>query len=353
MRAWRPLGIAIALLLTACGAQPTPVAPAVPAAQAASAQGLGDFWLPTLKTLAVPVLDRLSPFKLHDARAYVDQHQQETAKAVMALPEDQRAKVVAIQRAVGDDALGNAALVKLILTGKLTAAEGDTSLLAALDAIAEGPLASTIDRQTLLAETLAEIDTPGRITQGTKLTCESASTQIMLVTREPAHYALLVAALAGHGGNATLAGGETVARVSDWHATNDLWRSEPSRLIQPAFAVYGNAPLAYSNTRDKNSQGLSGLTDPQLAKLLSAVFATPFTALTPADSTPDARLAALRAAFAKGWQVPVWLDWSTGHVVLAESESDGRIVFDNPFGAIHSMEVDAFRDVLHSVYVPQ
>ncbi|HEY9724516.1 MAG TPA: hypothetical protein V6D47_21120, partial [Oscillatoriaceae cyanobacterium] len=336
----------------ACGAKPAPVAPPVPAAATSGVSADGAIWLPTLKTIATPVLDRLSPLALHDARAYVNQHQAETSRTVLALAPDARAEVVAVQRAIGDDALGNAALAKLILGGKLTAPEGDTTLLDALDALAEGPIASTIDRRTLLAETLAEIDVPGRITQGKKLTCESASTQIMLALRAPAHYARLVATLAGHGGGATLAGGEAIARVSDWDSGSDLWRSAPSRLLQPAFAVYGNAPLRYSNTADKNSLGQSGLTDPQLAKLLGGVFGTPFTALTPENSTPQSRLAALRAAFAKGWQVPVWLDWSSGHVVLAESEAGGRIVFDNPFGAMQSMESDALRGVLHSVYVP-
>jgi hypothetical protein len=48
----------------------------------------------------------------------------------------------------------------------------------------------------------------------------------------------------------------------------------------------------------------------------------------------------------------VWVNWFSGHVVLAEQEADGRVVIDNPFGAIHSLTSKAFENALHSVYVP-
>jgi hypothetical protein len=317
-----------------------------------TAASWGGAWLPTMKTVSAPALDWLSPFKKQAASSYVQAHQGDEAKALLALDPQVQNRLVKLQGELGDDSLANAGFVRFLLEGKLTAPQDGTTLLDELEGIAFGPLASTVDRHQLLTETMAELDQPGRITQGIKLTCEAASVEIMLLERHPAAFVHLVAQLAGHGGQAKLAGGDTVQRVRDWASHTDGWRSEPSRLIEPAFAVLGNAPLRYSNTEDKNEKGESGLTDEQLTKLCTAVFGVPFKVLTPTNSTPEERMAAFRAANAKGWQVPIWLNWFTGHVCLAESEADGRVVFDNPMGAIHSIDAAEFQKALHSVYVP-
>jgi hypothetical protein len=260
-----------------------------------------------------------------------------------------RDRLDAVRALLKDDAIGLGAFVR-----RMVAPESDREgLLSAIAGLVEAPLAEGVDRAVLVGETLAEVDEPGRVTQGLKMTCESASVQIQLIRRDPAGYVKLVTALASAEGVATLATGEAVSRVADWKSVTDGWRSLPSRLVQPAFATYGNAPSPYSNTRDRNGLGVSGLDDPQLTKLASAVFGRPFVFLSPSNSTAPERMAAYRAARARGWDVPVWLNWSTGHVVLAEAESAGRVTIDNPYGALHTLTSEAFESVLHSVYVPE
>jgi hypothetical protein len=143
-----------------------------------------------------------------------------------------------------------------------------------------------------------------------------------------------------------------IKRVPDWASKTDAWRSWPSRLLQPAFATFGNGELGYDNTHDRNSLGQSGLTDPQVVVLTSAVFNRPFKALTPANSTAAQRMAWYRQGLAAGWHPIVWVEWSSGHVVLGEPDRKGRVVIDNPFGAMHSLTAKAFEDNLHSVYLP-
>lgn len=308
-------------------------------------------WLPTMDVRSLPVLDPLSPWARRDARHYVrDQSVAFEQALAKAEPETQQ-KLGRVRRVVAGDPLAEAALVRFQLGGKLSGSTGST-LLDALDGMARSPLAGPVDRRALLTHTLQELDDPARITQGIKMTCEATSLQILLARRDPAEYVRLVSGLASPEGTVTLRGGGTIARVSDWQSATDAYRSEPSRLIQPAFATYADAPHRYSNTRDADELGRSGLDDSQLTKLSTAVFGQPFTFLSPANSTSVERMAAYRHAVNEGWSVPAWLDWATGHVVLAEPEQAGRVVIDNPFGAVQSLRPDAFQAALHSVYVP-
>jgi hypothetical protein len=329
--------LALALLLSACSH--APVATPLPAAQprmmgAVQPDGWHGPWLPTMDTLSIPSLDFASPFKAAECRAYLAKH-----------PDWQEGlppKVVALLK---DKPLGAAALAKWD-----SATRG--RVLDALSAIAEQPLAPGLDRADLLNDLLAELEQPARVTQGLKWTCESASVQILLAERNPAEYARLVAGLAVGAGKVKLADGAEIARVPDWASKTDAWRSWPSRLLQPAFATYGNGELGYDNTHDRNSLGKSGLTDPQVVKLASSVFHRPFKALTPENSTPAARMAWYRAGLDAGWHPIVWVEWSSGHVVVGEPDRNGRVVIDNPFGALHSLTAKAFEANLHSVYLP-
>lgn len=342
------IGTAMVLALASCG-HPAVSAPASAVRANAPVEAAQWYspWLPTMKTLSVPALDFASLSKRAEAKRYVETHEQDWQHALARFDDGACKQAQAVRDAVKGDELGEAALMRLVPAGKLSTA------IAGLATLAAEPLGTGLDRRTLVAETLAELEEPGRIIQGVKWTCESASVQILIARRDPAEYVRLVAGLASSEGAVKLASGEAIARVSDWSSKTDGWRSLPSRLIQPAFATYGNAPLPYSNTHDRNSKGESGLTDAQLTKLLTAVFGRPFRCLSQADSTPAERMAAYREALAKGWESPVWLNWFSGHVVLAEQEADGRVVIDNPLGAIHSLTAKAFQDALHSVYVPQ
>lgn len=354
--------------LAGCGvAAPTALPVAAPSARGAvAAKGLPgsilpDGWhgvlLPTMQTLSVPVLDFASPLAAWRASSYVWGHQAAYETALSAERPAVAMRIAALRQVCDGNSLAEAAFVRLAISGKLAAVDpgapaGTPSLLDSLEAIAFGPVAQDLDRVRLLHQLLAELDVPGRICQGIKLTCEATSVQIMLDLRSPAEYAHLIAGLASPAGTATLADGETIARVPDWDSGTDGWRSMPSRLIQPAFAVLGNAPLTYSNTQDRNSLGQSGLTDAQVARLCGAVLGRPFRFLAPAASSNADRMAAFRGALSRGWQVPVWLDWFSGHVVLAEADAQGRVEFDNPLGAIHSVTDAVFEQRLHSVYVP-
>jgi hypothetical protein len=332
----RMVGLLLTLSLTACGHAVAPAAPA-PVQEprlmgAVQPDGWHGPWLPTMDTLSIPSLDFASPFKAHECKDYLAQHPGWTD----GVP----AKVVALLK---PKPLGAAALARLDAHVR----EGVMPYLAA---IATGP--TPLDRADLLNDLLAELEVPARVTQGLKWTCESASVQILLAERDPVEYARLVAGLAVGEGKVKLADGSTIARVPDFASKTDAWRSWSSRLLQPAFATFGNGPLGYDNTHDRNSLGASGLTDPQVVVLTSAVFARPWKALTPENSTAAQRMAWYRQGLAAGWHPIVWVEWSTGHVVLGEPDRQGRVVIDNPFGALHSLTAKAFQENLHSVYLP-
>ncbi|MDB5098658.1 MAG: hypothetical protein JWM80_3079 [Cyanobacteria bacterium RYN_339] len=327
----------LALLLTGCAH--APMATPMPAAEprmmgAVQPDGWHGPWLPTMDTLSVPSLDFANPFKAAESRDYLAKHPGWDD----GLPKD----VVALLK---NKPLGAAALARWD-----AATRG--RVLDSLSAIAQKPLAPGLDRADLLNDLLAELEVPARVTQGLKWTCESASVQILLAERNPAEYARLVAGLASADGKVKLADGAAIARVPDWASKTDAWRSWPSRLLQPAFATYGNGPLGYDNTHDRNSLGASGLTDPQVVKLASSVFGRPFAALTPDNSTAAQRMGWYRAGLDAGWHPIVWVEWSSGHVVVGEPDRKQRVVIDNPFGAVHSLTPTAFQDNLHSVYLP-
>jgi hypothetical protein len=338
----------------------TPVMAAADAARphlsgTADAAGWHGVWLPTMDVLSVPVADWISPFAASDAQDFVDSHEGAWRANLGAMSVPDRAQAATALGLLADRPLGAAALMRLALKGQLLASatrRGGPTLLASVGSLSKEPLARGLGRAELLEQTLAELDVPGRVTQGLKYTCESASAQILLAERDPAEYTRLIAGLASESGTVALADGSSIGRVADWASNSDGWRSLSSRLLQPAFATFGNAPLSYSNTKDLNSVGVSGLTEAQMAKLLSALFGTPFACLSPANSSRQRRMEAYLAAIAAGWHVPVWVEWSTGHVVLAEPEKRGRVVIDNPYGVMHSLTPGAFMSVLHSVYLP-
>jgi hypothetical protein len=321
----------------------------------ADAGGWHGVWLPTMDVLSVPVADWVSPFAAQDAAQYVSAHEPEWRRTLGTYTPTERTPAAVALGQLADRPLGAAALMRLAISGRLNApasGSGAPSLLASIAFITRQPLVKGLDRAQLLEQLLGELDVPGRVTQGLKYTCESASAQILLAERDPSEYARLVAGLASQAGTVTLANGASIGRVPDWASHTDGWRSLPGRLLQPAFATYGNAPLLYSNTKDVNSAGVSGLTDAQMAKLLGALFATPFVYFSPENSSKPRRMEVYRAAISAGWHVPAGVEWSTGHVILAEPEKRARVVIDNPYGVIHSLTPDAFMSVLHSVYVP-
>lgn len=314
------------------------------AGDADPARAWGGVWLPTLTIVDAPVLDLWSPLASRQAARQAEAALPAARAAVAKWDAEARARWEARDAALRDRPLALEAWRDGASSGRLTPA-----LAGAFDALAQAGARGGLDATGLVADALAEWAEPARVSQGKKMTCEATALQIMLLRRDPARYLALLAGLAGPEGRAALGGGQTLARCPDWAASPHDLRTTPGRLMQSALALYGNGELGYSNARDENSLGASGLTDAQTARLESTLFG-PAVALGP-EAAPAARAAALDASLAAGWEAPVWLDWASGHVVLVTGRSGGKYQLDNPFGLRHTMEEAAFRAALHSGYV--
>lgn len=279
------------------------------------------------------------------------------AEARAALTVADRATYERLERAVAGNPRAQRALAGLLtmdtLTGNRTVV-GSQRLIDVLGAMTTQTMAGGIDRNTLIQQTLIEMDDPQAISQMNKNTCGATVVQMTVAHDNPAEYARIVAALASPAGRVALPSGQTATRVADWQS-RDGGRSIPSRLIQPAFMNLAAASSggSYDNTRDQviESDGRrhAGLYNSQEAGLLRAAQggrADEYrVASEGGSSTPEQMMDAIgRALAARRPAVALVVDPRIGgHYVQVTAVSNGRVYYQNPWGQLESMSVEGFK----------
>lgn len=297
------------------------------------------------------------------AKKGLAKHAQAEAAALAKLPAAERAAYEAVRAKIGGSTLAQRGLQAMLLDGRLPGAQdvrGGGTLLAHLHGLATQPLDPSVDRSSLVAEVVAEVENPVRVNQHGKGTCGATTAQIMLLRQHPAEYVRIIRDLASSAGEARLAGGATLKRPADWQATNDWGRSHPSRLFQAA-AMDLSVPgvVRYDNTEDKHWLGPipvgTGMSSGGLAKVLSNLYGADFDSTTAWRWNREQVWADTKQRLAAGeGPFPTSLTWGDdgGHWVQVDRVEDGRVYFTNPWGIAQSMAEADFFSHLKTVVTP-
>lgn len=281
--------------------------------------------------------------------------------AIAKLDENQKAAYERLKTLTAQDAPARLALQVLLLSGKLPGDRPNTAgsdTLAALDALAQQPLANGLKRSELVSDLIQELALPSAINQKNKNTCAAASLQILWAMQEPAEYVRIVAGLASPAGTVTLASGTEVFRASGTERTDDSRRSASSRLWQAAMLELGNGPdSTYDNAKDQNSRGFDGLDPIQVNAVVDALNGRKNVRMPIYTNKAEAIIARIEAETAAGRPVPIGLKWGErdadgeihgGHMVLATRVEAGRLYFNNPWGIEESMDLNEIKDRLQT-----
>ncbi|MBM3271409.1 MAG: hypothetical protein FJZ01_27550, partial [Candidatus Sericytochromatia bacterium] len=284
--------------------------------------------------------------------------------ALEVLSPADRAAFDRVAQAVAGNPRAQRALDSLLLVGALEdrAVVGGRRLVEILDGMRAQPLAGGIDSAALLAQTLIEMDDPTSISQMDKNTCGATVVQMTIARDNPAEYARIVAGLASPAGRVTLPSGQTAVRASDWQS-RDGGRSVPSRLIQPAFMNLAAASSggSYDNARDRVTEAdgnrHQGLYNAQEAGLLRAAqggrveeYRLPSEG---GSASAEQMVDRISRALEEGRPAVALIKDSRigGHYVQVTAISGGRVYYQNPWGQLESLTLDAFKSQLRGLSI--
>jgi peptidoglycan hydrolase-like protein with peptidoglycan-binding domain len=239
------------------------------------------------------------------------------------------------------------------------------TMLTHLHGLATGPLASGLDRASLLRSTIAEVENPANIEQHRQGTCAATSVVLRVAERSPAEYARLVAGLSTPSGRVTLKDGSTLARNVGSIADTRSGRTQSERMLQDAFMGYANGTLNYDVAADtsRGEGGGGGLNLAEVSRLQEGVFGEPYRTVTSvgrqvtrdAGTTdrlwrnfrnnvdrltfrhdPNSPMVMLRQELAAGRDAVIGMRWGqeghSAHAVVVERIENGRVFFQNPHG---------------------
>lgn len=124
--------------------------------------------------------------------------------------------------------------------------------------LTQGPLlrdtaGQEIDRKALLGQLVTDLDDPKVIWQGRGNTCGATSSSIHLAQTRPAEYARITAELAKPPGEALLPDGKSKIEALQSQINDDRSRSLTGQLLQPAFMEFANGDK-YDYQVDKDSE---------------------------------------------------------------------------------------------------
>ena len=297
----------------------------------------------------------------------------ETAAVAMLSPGDQK-KYAALVALFGPTAtnptgfpLARRALQQMLLAGTLTGQKdlaGGNRLLDNLSILATEPLASGIDRATIVSQTAIEVQNPARIDQQAKGTCVATTGGIVLARLHPSEYVRLIAGLASPSGQVKMAGGDTLTRVSDWNDDNDGDRTISQRLLAPALMNAGQFPLFhYDNSTDHDKIGPiplgGGLMASGSAHINSELEGHPYDAHTVFFFDRSADWNEVKRALAAGkGPIPVGVMWSDsdgnvgGHELQVDKVENGTVSYLNPWGQYETMSEAEFEKHLTDAEIP-
>lgn len=127
------------------------------------------------------------------------------------------------------------------------------TLLDQLQAVAtmQVPAGAPYSAREVLSQLIGHLADPQRVRQEDHNTCGPTTVQYLLLTRQPAEYARLVAGVLGAAGRVKLQGGQDLVRVPDALARDQSGRDDLNRLLQAALIDQGyHLRGEYSNLDD-------------------------------------------------------------------------------------------------------
>lgn len=309
-----------------------------------------------------------SPTDVRQATQQLQANQAAEQTALATLSTSEQQQYVALKKTAGTNVMAARALQAMLIDGRLTRQKdllGNNTLLGNLATLNSEPLASGVDRQTVVTDVICEAENPVRIDQQAKGTCGATTATILLIRKDPAEYARLIAGVASPDGTVKLKGGATVSRVSDWQATNDGGRTMSCRLLQPALMNLGEFPLThYDNTKDYAYLGPialpfdSGLINGAEAKLDTQLTGQHYSSHSIIRWNRDSVWNGLKDALSKGQgPIPVSIDWNVGdgpggHFVQVDKVENGQVYITNPWGDRETFSESEFKAHLEGTMTP-
>jgi hypothetical protein len=181
----------------------------------------------------------------------IDNVQRALPKRVLPKPAGAKAQPAGDQRVATDAYARVAALLGTgdrerlaALKAKGTLDQRDSSgktLLDELSAVAslDVPAGAPYTAKEVLAQLVGHLADPQQVRQEDHNTCGPTTVQYLLLTRQPAEYARLVAGVLGGGGRVKLQGGQDLVRVPDSLARDTSSRDDLNRMLQAALIDQG------------------------------------------------------------------------------------------------------------------
>jgi hypothetical protein len=272
------------------------------------------------------------------------------AAARGALPDDRRAMLAEIQRALQGDAAGLAALDRLFKAGRLHAG----ALLPNLSAMARGRrdpqliLQAGVEPALLLAQVIRHVDNPLRVQQGAGHgTCGAGTMEYAMLRLDPAEFVRLVDGITREGAQVKLRSGRTIRMPANAVARDESGRVDLDRLFQSTLMNHATAMswvFDYDNPNDNDSFWSAFMGDSRVplgnfTSLLGDVFGQSFNTVSTVLRSGESVAAEVAAAASRGEKVPVILKFGAGyHWLLIEKiepgagGKPGAVLLRNPWG---------------------
>jgi hypothetical protein len=297
------------------------------------------------------------------AKKELEANKAEEQRRLEALDADTRSDYQKVADTVNGDPTARRALQEMLIDGRLDGDKGKKTL-DELEKMSTGEVASGIDRNALVADTVQELEDPSSIAQHGWGTCAATIASTEVARTDPAEYARLVRGLASPEGKVTMKNGEELKRevIAEPDDDHGPARSQSQRLLAPALMEYGNGSDDYDPRDDSNQKDYGlfhkfngrGLDHGQFDRVIEGLTGKKWNSHGVDHEDGAEALDKIQQHTDGGRDIPVGLDWGDGgHKVLVTRVTDDRVYYVNPWGQEESMSRAEMEARIHNVSYPE
>lgn len=262
---------------------------------------------------------------------------------------DRQEMLERVREVIGDDDAANAALVRILGTGRFHSGKLLPNLvtLGTKKRHPELVLQGGIDSDLILRQTIRHIDNPLRVQQGVgRGTCGAGVIEYLLLRRDAAEFVRLVEGITGFTGQATLRSGRALTLPRTAIPRDDSERVDIDRLFQSTIMNHATAMswlFDYDNSKDDESfwstvQGNSQMPLWGFSSMFEDIIGQKRSTIAVIGRTAESVAESILAEVDQGERVPVILRFTSLHwlnidgVVRGANGKVSSWILRNPWG---------------------
>ncbi len=265
------------------------------------------------------------------------------------LAADRREMFSRLRNSLGDDAAANAAIDRLLASGRFHSGKllPNLATLATAKRHPELVLQGGIDSNLLVRQTVRHVDNPLRVQQGIgRGTCGAGVIEYLLLRHDSSEFVRLIDGITGFSGEVKLRSGRTITMPRTAIPRDTTGRVDIDRLFQST--IMNHATLMswlfdYDNPKDDETFWAAAKGNSQMpiwgfAQMYEDILGQTCTSVSRASTSREVLVDVVAAEVARGNRVPVILEFSSFHWLNVEwvaRGADGRPVswvLRNPWG---------------------